>query len=285
MKSVILRAADPQGANIRVMIGKTSHKDLQKTLPSLKKLPWAATDSKSAPSSSEAPPSYQGQLGQQSERRYQVMPKADLMGNQNDLGRIVVKGRLFATSSRKRRGPVLSAVSEDKKGDTLRCCPAVSGSSLVQTSKSERPWRLASMSLNDTQPDVLQSLNSVLSSELGFGLLYAPGSETTLSNLIPGILNTFGSDQDLGSELEYANETRKGITKVIEAVSGTLGLENSAIAWWCVTKLLKVCTTVLKPPTPHSQQYLTNYRYTKPASTHLLPSPPTKSNQSTSPPS
>jgi len=207
-------------------------------------------------------------------------PSPDLL---NPTGQFVPRSASWSSYSNTPQ--VIPPVRSRTDGDTLRCCPAVSCSSLVQTSKSERLWSLAFMSLNDAQPDVLQSLNSVLSSELGFDLLYAPGSKTALSNLIPRILNTFSSDRDLGPELEDANEIRKSIIKVIEAVSGTLGLENSAIAWWCVTKLLKVRTTVFKPPTPHPQQYLTNYRHTKPASTHLLPRPPTKSNQSTSPPS
>jgi hypothetical protein len=104
----------------------------------------------------------------------------------------------------------------------------------------ERLWRLAYMGFKDNQPDALRSLNEVLGSELGMGMPYRPESEIRWSGLIPEVLKSLNKDQISGSTLEAANETRNGIVKITEAVSGTLGLGNSAIAWWCVIILLRV---------------------------------------------
>jgi hypothetical protein len=147
------------------------------------------------------------------------------------------------TSKQDNPAEAATTVREAERGHQERFADPNDTSS---TNQSERLWRLAYMSLNDTQPDVLQSLNSVLNSELDFDIPYGPGSETKWSSLIPGILSTFNTDQDPGSGIGDANDHRKNIMKVIEAVSGSLGLENSALAWWCVTILLRVCTTAQK---------------------------------------
>jgi hypothetical protein len=135
----------------------------------------------------------------------------------------------------------LSTDSDDENSFTIHHYVAQPAPSLVQAkNQPERLWRLAYMSLNDTQPDVLHSLKSFLSPELDFDLLYSPGSITTLSNQIPVTLNTLSANQNPDPGLGDANNHKKNITKVIGAVSGTLGLENSILAWWCVTILLKV---------------------------------------------
>jgi hypothetical protein len=135
----------------------------------------------------------------------------------------------------------LSTDSDDENSFTIRHYVAQPAPSLVQAkNQPERLWRLAYTSLNDTQPDVLHSLKSFLSPELDFDLLYSPGSITTLSNQIPVTLNTLSANQNPDPGLGDANNHKKNITKVIGAVSGTLGLENSILAWWCVTILLKV---------------------------------------------
>ena len=172
----------------------------------------------------------------------------------------------------------------DEKGFTIQHYVAQPAPSLVQAkNQPERLWRLAYTSLNDSQPDVLHSLKSVLSPELDFDLLYSPGSVTTLTNQIGVILDTLSVNQDPGLGLGDASNHKKNIIKVIGAVSGTLGLENSIPAWWCVTILLKVVQshTPEFPPTATTDKY---NRHTN-QSSHPPPTPPKPLSQSTSAPS
>jgi hypothetical protein len=129
----------------------------------------------------------------------------------------------------------LSTDSGDEKSFTIRHSLSQLAPSLGQTkNQPERLWRSAYTSLNNSQPGVLHSL------KLDFDLLYSPGSVTTFSNQIPVILNTLSVNQDPDLGLRDANNHKKTIVKVIKAISGTLGLENSVLGWWCVTILLKV---------------------------------------------
>jgi len=100
------------------------------------------------------------------------------------------------------------------------------------------------MAIKDPKSDFVQSLDSVVGSELGIDMRCLTGFDIYWSNLaassILRLLKDFGPFENAIAGHENAKVSRQNTIKVIEAVSGTLGLDGSALAWGCAVVLLKV---------------------------------------------
>jgi flavin-binding protein dodecin len=109
---------------------------------------------------------------------------------------------------------------------------------------SERLWSQAYMAAYSPQSDSIPSLASFWESEFGIDVRFvispAPHRSHLAAEKTMKVLELFGTVENSTSEPEYPTNYRDNVIKVIEAVSGTLGLDDSALPWGCAAILLKV---------------------------------------------
>lgn len=108
----------------------------------------------------------------------------------------------------------------------------------------ERLWLQAYMTMNNPKSITIQLLDSVLSSELGIDrrdlvVLDSYWSNQVLDSTLK-LLESLEPVENSIAELDEAKSNRERIIQVIGAVSGTLGLEMSALPWSCAVVCLKV---------------------------------------------
>jgi hypothetical protein len=141
---------------------------------------------------------------------------------------------------------ILEAVVGDVSGNHLTHGPRSDSPShrhqvkLKEVKDKERLWRLAYISLGGTHPSDIQTLNSTAKSAMSFDLRYELASMPARGVSIVEELIMFSKDENTDPGLADVNYYRKNVIKVIGAVYGSLGLDNSSLAWICVTILLKV---------------------------------------------
>jgi hypothetical protein len=111
---------------------------------------------------------------------------------------------------------------------------------LKEVKDKKRLWWLAYISLRGTHPSDIQTLNSTAKSEMSFDLPYELAPMPATGASIMEELIMLSKDENTDPGLADANDYKENIIKVISAVYGSLGLDNSSLAWICVTILLKV---------------------------------------------
>jgi len=111
---------------------------------------------------------------------------------------------------------------------------------LKELKDEECYWWLAYISLEDTHPGDVGSLNSTAMSEMSLDLGQELNSMPAWDSTVMQQLLILSKDANTDPGLADADDHRRNIIKVIRALYESLGLANSSLAWMCVAVLLKV---------------------------------------------